>query len=251
MFKNYPKKRISLPKEYKDIYAQQYKKNREGKTTASSLSQKAESWMHRKVAQDVKGIDNKSTLEIGAGTLNQLKYEKTRPYDIVEPFIDLYQDSKHKSLLNDTYTDISEISEEKKYDRITSIATFEHITDLPKVVAKTCILLNPEGNLRISIPNEGSFLWKIGWMFTTGFEFKIKYGLDYGVIMKHEHVNTAKEIEEVLQYFYSIIKCYCFGINKKMALYRFYECSSPNIDNAKEYLKTLQTAAFQNHVSAL
>jgi hypothetical protein len=238
MIENFPKMRIPLPEEIKKIYAVQYKKNREGKTSASSLSQKMEAWMHRKVAKDVIGIHTKSTLEIGAGTLNQLQYEQSQPYDIIEPFKELYQDSSLKSKVNEIYSDIGEISNSKRYDRITSIATFEHITDLPKVVAKTCILLNKEGVLRVAIPNEGTFLWTLGWKLTTGLEFKLKYGLDYGILMKHEHVNNAREIEQVLAYFYDDLKCSCFGLGKGIALYRFYECSSPKVDKANEYLKS-------------
>lgn len=44
-------------------------------------------------------------------------------------------------------------------------------------------------------------MWKLGYTLSTGMEFKRKYGLEYEVLMKHEHVNTAKEIEEVLNYF--------------------------------------------------
>jgi hypothetical protein len=236
MIDRYPKKRNELPKEFQKIYAEHYLSNREGKSTASSLSQKMEAWLHKKVAMDVKGIYNKSTLEIGAGTLNQLKYEQTKPYDIVEPFTDLYKNSKYKNQINEIYSDIIEISDNTKYDRITSVATFEHITDLPKVVAKTCILLNNNGTLRVSIPNEGTFLWKLGWQLTTGIEFKLKHGLDYEILMKYEHVNTADEIEEVLKYFYGKIKCSCLGINKKIALYRFYECSQPNTEIANDFL---------------
>ena len=101
-----------------------------------------ERWLHKKVAGDVKGINNKSTLEIGAGTLNQLEYEQTRPYDIVEPFTELYRNSPHLSRINHIYSDISEIGRDKTYDRITSVATFEHLTDLPGVIARTCLLLN-------------------------------------------------------------------------------------------------------------
>lgn len=238
MLENYPKKRIELPKEFQKIYSEHYKKNREGQTSASSLSQKMEAWLHRKVAKDVKNIYNKSTLEIGAGTLNQLKYEQTKPYDIIEPFRELYINSKYKGEINDIYEDIDEIANTKKYDRITAIATFEHIIDLPKVVAKTCFLLNKNGTLRVSIPNEGTFLWKLGWKLTTGLEFKLKYGLDYEILLKYEHVNTADEVEHVLSYFYDDIKCSCFGINKKIAFYRFYECSRPNIGNAIEYLNS-------------
>ena len=79
MFENYPKVRTELPPGFQKIYAEHYKKNREGETSASSVAQKMEGWMHRKIAEDVKGISDKVTLEIGAGTLNQLNYEETSP----------------------------------------------------------------------------------------------------------------------------------------------------------------------------
>lgn len=239
MFENYPKVRHELPLEFQKIYAEHYKKNREGQTSASSLAQKMEGWLHRKVARDLQGLNNKSTLEIGAGTLNQLRYEQTAPYDIIEPFVELYKQSQYLTRVNKVYKDIDEVDEANKYDRITAIATFEHITDLPKVVAKTCMHINDNGTLRVSIPNEGTFLWKLGYRLTTGIEFKMKYGLDYSILMNYEHVNTANEIEQVLKYFYDKVKCSCFGINKKIALYRFYECSKPNRQAAEEYLKRI------------
>lgn len=239
MFENYPKVRTELPLEYQNIYSEHYKNNRQGSTSASSLAQKMESWLHRKVAEDVINVSDKSTLEIGAGTLNQLMYEQTRPYDIIEPFTELYAQSKFIDRVNTVYRDISEINESKRYDRITAIATFEHIMDLPKVVAKTCILLNENGTLRVSIPNEGTFLWKLGYTLTTGIEFRLKYGLDYSLLMNYEHVNTANEIEQVLKHFYSKVKCSCFGINRKIAFYRFYECAQPKIEIANAYLKSL------------
>ena len=58
--------------------------------------------------------------------------------------------------------------------------------------------------------------------------------------MKHEHVNTAEEIEDILKYFYSNIKSFSFGIHKKIALYRFFECKLPNIDHADSYLKSIK-----------
>lgn len=240
MFENYPKIRPELPQAFQQIYAEHYKKNREGQTSASSLAQKMEGWLHRKVAKDLNGSKDQSTLEIGAGTLNQLRYEQTKPYDIIEPFTELYTHSEFRDQINDVYQDIAQINESKRYDRITAIATFEHITDLPNVVAKTCILLNEKGTLRVSIPNEGTFLWKLGYTLTTGIEFKLKYGLDYSVLMNYEHVNTANEIEQVLKYFYEKVKCSCFGINRKIAFYRFYECSNPKVEIAKEYLESLK-----------
>lgn len=237
VFDNFPKRRIALSEKYQQIYTEHYKNNREGKTTASSLSQKMEGWLHRKVAADVLDDHNKSTLEIGAGTLNQLYYENTQPYDIIEPFKELYHNSPLLRKVNHIYDDIDQISPGIQYDRITSVATFEHILNLPHVVAKTCFLLKDSGSLRVAIPNEGTFLWKLGWKLTTGLEFRLKYGLDYGKLMQYEHVNTANEIEEVLRCFYNKIDASYFGLNKKVAFYRYYECRQPNSHAASEYLE--------------
>jgi hypothetical protein len=237
MFEKYPKKRSKLPEEYREIYSIQFKENREGATKVTSISQKMETWLHKKVAADLKGKLNRSTLEIGAGTLNQLHYENTRPYDIIEPFTELFFNSPLKEKIDTIYKDISEIDSTKKYERIISIATFEHITNLPEVVAQTCILLNKNGTLRVSIPNEGTLLWKLGWKLTTGVEFKIRYGLDYETLMRYEHVNSAQEIDEVIRYFYENVKCSYFGLNRSLAFYRYYECSEPILERAGNYLK--------------
>ncbi len=240
VFENYPKKRFELPKEYKDVYEEQYKRNRNGEYAAASASQKVEEWLHRQVAKDVSNDDSKRTLEIGAGTLNQLKHEQTKDYDIVEPFTSLFEDSPYLNRINNIYKDISEVSFSQKYDRITSVATFEHILNLPEVVAKSCLLLEENGSLRTSIPNEGTWLWTLGWRATTGFAYKRKYGLDYGIMMKHEHCNNADEVEEILNYFYGKNKVSVFGLNKSFALYRFYESTDPNISRAKKYLDSLK-----------
>ena len=227
IFESYPKQRPPLPPAYQKIYTEHYRNNREGQTAASSLSQKMESWLHRKVAAGLAPADNKATLEIGAGTLNQLRYEDTQPYDIVEPFTSLFEGSELLPRVRYIYPDIEAVPLENRYQRITAIATFEHILDLPKVVARACMLLDEGGSLRVSIPNEGSFCWKLGWMLTTGLEFRLRYGLDYGTLMRHEHVNTADEVEEVLKYFFQNVKAAYFGINKRIAFYRYYECTQP------------------------
>ena len=74
MFDSFPKVRIPLPKQIEDIYQAHFKSNREGQTPASLLAMRMESWLHRKVADDVANTQDsgKATLELGAGTLNQL-----------------------------------------------------------------------------------------------------------------------------------------------------------------------------------
>jgi len=168
--------------------------------------------------------------------LNQLQYEPAHPnYDIIEPFKELFEGSELLKRVRNVYSDISEVHE--KYDRITSVAVFEHIMDLPYVVAKSALLLNEGGCVRTSIPNEGTFMWKMGTKIT-GREFKKKYGLDYQVLMTYEHVNTAQDIEDVLNYFFTKTKSSSFGLGKRLAFYRFLEHRNPKIDLAKKYLES-------------
>lgn len=237
MFKNFPKSRPPLPKKVQDIYTAQYRSNREGQTAASSLAQKMESWLHRQVARDVNSLtaSAKVTLEIGAGTLNQLRYEPAvRWYDIVEPFTGLYKNSHLLGRIRRVYSDIIEIPDNSRYDRITSVATLEHICNLPEVIARSGLLLKENGVLRSSIPSEGTWLWKLGWKLTTGLEFRLRHGLDYGLLMKHEHVNTVNEIEEILEYFFKEVSCSLFGLSKSASFYRYYECRIPRIDRCRE-----------------
>ena len=241
MFEKFPKMRPPLPREIQDIYSAHYKSNREGQTAASSLAQRMESWLHRQVASDVANLQSsaKVTLELGAGTLNQLRYEPTiGAYDIVEPFTELYKNSPLLGKVRNIYSDISKVPSSYAYDRITSIATLEHVCNLPEVIARSGLLLADNGVLRASVPSEGTLLWTLGWKLTTGLEFKLRHRLDYGLLMKHEHVNTAKEIEEVLEYFFKEIKCKVFGLTKSISLYRYYECRNPRVDRCREFSRT-------------
>lgn len=224
MFDSFPKQRPELPEKIRAIYEKQYKQNREGGSAASSVSQKFESWLHKMVAADVDKIHSFATLEIGAGTLNHLQYEQSSEYDIVEPFLSLFEDSERLKYIRNVYDDIADIQKVAVYDRIISIATFEHVLNLPEVVEKSKKLLKEDGVLRVSIPNEGSFLWTLGWRLTTGLEFAIKYRANYAHMMRNGHVNNAQEIEDVLKYYFNTIKVKYFGLGPVFSLYRFYEC---------------------------
>lgn len=220
----YPRKRKELPKEYQAIYDQHYSENRNGKTKASYFSSKLEHWLHNKVAKTSSA--DKKTLEIGAGTLNQLDFEQPTVYDIVEPYKKLFEDSPNLKYVRNVYSDISEISDEK-YDRITAVACFEHIDNLPDVVQKCVELLDKNGTVCISIPNEGRFLWKFAYTMTTGREFKKRFGLEYETLMRYEHINSADEIEQILKYYFKSVKMSLLGIGKTFSFYRYYECSNP------------------------
>lgn len=193
--------------------------------------------MHKKVAQDVIDSSPKSTLELGAGNLNQLPYEpRSRPYDIVEPFRELYESSPQLDQVRNVYPDIAEIPSENRYQRITSIAVLEHVENLPELVARSALLLNEGGSFRAGIPSEGTILWRLGWQLTTAVDFRARHGLDYKVLMQYEHVNTAAEIEEVLRYFFGVTQRSVFGLMRSLSFYQFFACSQPRLDRCLDYV---------------
>ena len=157
-----------------------------------------------------------STLEIGAGTLNHVPLEpRSQPYDIVEPFQRLFERSPHLSRVRNRFDDIAQVPWDLRFDRIISIAAFEHICNLPEVVARCGLLLHPRGCIRVAVPSEGTCLWRLAWGLTTGLEFRLRYRLAYGVLMRHEHVNTALEIRAIIKYFFDFTKTRYFGPTRR------------------------------------
>lgn len=238
LLERFPKTRPTLSPQIAAIYKRQYIENRNGDTRASSLAQKVEAWMHRKVAADLAAGGTGPTLELGAGSLNQLDFEPaTADYDIVEPFQALFDGSRHRRRVRDVFADVGEVPADRRYRRITSIAALEHICDLPLALARSARLLANDGALRAAIPSEGGFLWALGWKLTTGLEFRMRHGLDYGELMRHEHVNTAAEIEGVIAELFDDVRIESFGLGRQLSLYRFIVARRPRLDVAQAWLE--------------
>lgn len=234
----FPKRRPPLPDAYRPIYERHYRANRLAEYHTTRVSSRLESWMHRRVAGDAGAAVRGATLEIGAGTLNHLPYEPPGgAYDVVEPFGALHAHSPWRPRVRRVYADIADVPAGERYDRIVSIATFEHLDRLPEVVARAVSLLADGGTLRVAVPNEGTVLWRLGTA-VTGAEFRLRYGLDYQVLMRHEHVNTADEIEAVLRCFFADVRVGVCGISRRLALYRFLACRLPDRGLAADVIRT-------------
>ena len=103
--KNYPKTRPLLEPEIEKIYNSIYLNNRQGSSGATSIAQKLETWMHLKANKFIR--DGRNILEIGAGTLNHLNFDKSyESYDVIEPFKELYLNSKNRNKVNNFYSDV-------------------------------------------------------------------------------------------------------------------------------------------------
>ena len=86
--------------------------------------------------------------------------------------------------------------------------------------------------MRSAIPSEGGFLWALGWKLTTGLEFRLRHGLDYGLMMAHEHVNDAFEIEALVSALFGEVEVRSFGLGRQLSLYRFLAARRPRLDVA-------------------
>src|SRR5260370_9574696 len=86
---SYPRERPPLPPALAAIYHDTYVSSREGRGVLYRITQSLEAWMHRRVAAD--SAPGQTVLEIGAGTLNHLRFEAAdETYDVVEPYTALY-----------------------------------------------------------------------------------------------------------------------------------------------------------------
>tara|TARA_S200000501_G_C20735482_1_gene704854 strand:- start:18 stop:740 length:723 start_codon:yes stop_codon:yes gene_type:complete len=230
LIKKYPKKRGSLPKPLKKIFKTHYLNNRQ-----NFFSQLSEKWLH--ISIDDRKTKNR-TLEIGAGTLNHLKYETTKHYDIIEPKRFLLDRAIYKNKIRKLFKNIGQ-TKAKDYDRIISCAVLEHITDLPEYLCISSLKMRKDGYQQHSIPCEGYPMWNITWFLFNGLLFKLKYGYSFKYIQKHEHVNNFDEIISLIRFFYKDVKVkfsYPFFI-KHLSFYANIKFSKPNKRNIKNYFQ--------------
>ncbi len=239
LLNKYPKKRPPLTQKHKDIFAKEYKENRDGEGFIRGLAQRAESWMHKQVASH--SYNAPTTLEIGAGTLNQLKHEKNNgAYDIIEPFKHLYTNNPKLDQIRHVYDDMGLLPDETHvYDRIISVAVLEHLEELPYNLARSCLLLKKDGSFQAGIPSEGGFLWGLGWRLTTGLGYYLRNKISYKTLMEHEHINDIDEMLNLTRYFFSDVTIHYFPIpGKHLSLYAYIAAKNPNKSRALEYLKS-------------
>lgn len=210
-----------LPKKYEKIYQEFYINYSQANTFFRKLSLFVEKWYHLKAFSSKSNPH--SILELGAGNLNHVKFEKNfKLYDVIEPkeYLIKASDPLDRKKVTEIYRDIIEIPKNKLYDKIISIAVLEHIENLDFVLLKVADKLHPKGKFIVEIPAEGEFLWWLGWRITTGVGFWLKYNLDYGVIMRYEHINKASKIINSLKKYFKIINVQSFPFNiKNLRLY--------------------------------
>lgn len=227
---SYPRTRPPLPDAHQKIYAQEYKATRSDgerrQPLVSRMLTPVREWMHRHVAS---GKRQGAVLEIGAGTLNHLPFEQgVEAYDIIEPFTYLFEDNPTKSQLRHIYGNIRAIPEDARYGRIVSVAVLEHLEELPYTIAKSALMLEEKGLFQAGIPGEGGLAWGLSWRCSTGLAYKLRTGLPYAPLMRHEHINRADEILAVIRHCFTEVKVRYFPLPFiHGSLFLYIEASQP------------------------
>ena len=128
-------------------------------------------------------------------------------------------------------------AEQPTYARIISVAVLEHMTSLPLELARSGLLLKSEGLFQAGIPSEGGFLWWLGWRCTTGISYWVRNHLDYGVVMRHEHVNTESEILALIHHLFGYVKVTRFPLpHEHLSLFAYIEARMPNRAECERFL---------------
>ena len=239
---SYPRVRPPLTDAHKAVYVDEYKINRGGEGWLYRIVQLLEVWGHRRVAT----IDNDGPiLEIGAGSLNHIPYEPDAvAYDCIEPFEALYKDSPLASSVRNIYGDISDIPSGQRYGRVLSIAVLEHLTALPMIVASAGGFLQSNGVFQAVVPSEGGFLWGASWRMSTGVAYRLRTGLDYKILMRHEHINRVQEIIDIIAYFFESVSVRRFPLPfHHLSLDTYIEARNCNQSRCRAYLNGLQAGS--------
>lgn len=225
LLSSYPRKQPPLSEAHRRIYASEYQRNRSGKGLLFAGVRLMESWMHRRIARGARRLPaGHHVLELGAGGLNHVPFEPPGlQYDVVEPLSDLCKASANigrVSRIHSSYDDLASIKAEETFQRVISIAELEHLTNLPWVVAHSARLLGgADGLFQAGIPSEGGALWAAAWKLTTGLRYRLVTGLDYGQLLRHEHINNAPDICQVVRYFFNDVKCVAFRSRASIAVF--------------------------------
>jgi hypothetical protein len=245
LYDSYPRTRPILSAVNQEHYSAEYEKNRTGSGPLFAITSRVEGWMHRAIArtvQDDGGLSELPVLELGAGGLNHVGFEGDGfPYDALEPLDQLCRESDHFSRIRTLYGSfgsLRKIENETEYGRIFSTAVLEHLVDLPWVVAQSARLLSRDGSIfQAGIPSEGGLGWGLSWRATTGLRYRLKTGGSYSNLMRHEHVNNAREIESVISHFFDVVhvKRFPFPLLHG-SIYTYIEATNPIKSNVEEFL---------------
>ena len=154
-----------------------------------------------------------STLEIGAGLGEHIRYEKLsseqeRNYHALELRENMAAEIRRNFpainvVVGDCQRDLQ--FADSSIDRVVAVHVLEHLPDLPGAIREVYRVLHKgRGQLLVVIPTEGSLAYTIARKISAEREYKKKFGGDYSWFYKREHINLPDEIQEELHPYFTV-----------------------------------------------
>lgn len=150
---------------------------------------------HHYIAQQGKNIQG-TVLDIGSGMGYHLQFEQIsakRKYiclDKDKTMLDRILQPNVKKIIG-TCSDIP--LKDHSVDEVIASHILEHLPKLDKDLQEIKRVLKKDGKLIVVLPCDPGFLWKTLTYITPSRWRLKKLGLDYDVVMRHEHVNTFEK----------------------------------------------------------
>ena len=153
----------------------------------------------------------KTTLEIGAGLGEHLRYETLTPEQEANYYANDFRENMAAEIRRAhprVQTVVGDCQQpfafpDGYFDRVIAVHVLEHLPNLPSAVREAYRLLNRRsGQLLVVIPCEGSPAYTLARKLSAERVYRRLYGGDYSWFYRREHINLADEvIAELTPYF--------------------------------------------------
>jgi SAM-dependent methyltransferase len=154
----------------------------------------------------------RTTLEIGAGLAEHLKFEKLNPEQRAN-YTALELRKNMVEAIRMQFPEIKAVEGDCQqrmdfpdgyFDRVLAIHVLEHLPDLPKAVKEVRRICASNGTFSVVIPCEGSLAYSLARSISAKRIFEKIYKQSYNWFIEREHINKPAEIIEELEKYFKI-----------------------------------------------
>ncbi|MBK6279561.1 MAG: hypothetical protein IPF57_16250 [Gammaproteobacteria bacterium] len=201
MFEQFPKTRPALPEEIARIYVSWYRENREGGSASKPIAAPRpwRSWLHRRVAADLRpGAATSIRWNSARATLNSSAGPPCGPTTSSSPLPSCSGTRPLSHACAASMPTSARLPAEARYVTGSPRARCSSTCAICRRCSRSCLRYSPR-----AAPS---------------------------------HLNTAREIEEVLRYFFGEVSMKVFGLSRGISLFQHFACAQPRRDRAHAYL---------------
>ena len=159
------------------------------------------------------GTDFKTTLEIGAGLGEHLRYEKLTPEQEANYYANEFRENmavEIRQRFPRVRTVVADCQQRLDFpdgffDRVIAVHVLEHLPNLPALIREAHRLLDKQrGRLLVVIPCEGSPAYSLARKISAERTYKRLYGGSYRWFYEREHINFPAEILAELDPYFTV-----------------------------------------------